>query len=299
MKILITGAAGTLGLPLLNALSQKGHEVIGCDLAHSSDERIVRCDVRHFHRLKELFDKHQPEIVMHFAAEFGRLNGQQYWEDLWTTNCIGTRNVIECCKTHNSFLVFASSSEAYGTLSGSGTLYEALLNCAMPWFYNEYALSKLTNEKQIQLSGVRHLILRIFNVYGPGEHYTPYRSVISRFLNAALLNKELLAWKGERTYLYIDDFIQAIVQIPSSLHYLNKKIINCADDESIENHSLAGLCASVVGSGTVDTLPSQETGNVYRKEPDIAHFKDILRYRKTVTLEEGLHRTAEWMRMYD
>ncbi len=297
MKILITGSAGTLGGPLLEALCQKGHVVIGCDLAHSPDPRIIRCDVRQFHRLQDIFDKHQPEIVMHLAAEFGRANGQTYWEDLWTTNCIGTRNVIECCKVHNSFLVFASSSEAYGSLSENGPLYEALLDCAMPQFYNEYALSKLTNEKQIQLSGVRHLILRIFNVYGPGEHYTPYRSVISQFLNAALLKKNFAAWQGQRSYLYIDDFIAAICRIPEKTTELEGEIINCADEEIIENHFLASLCAN--DSGKYELLPFHESRNVTTKKPDIAKFKELLGYKKTVSLEEGLERTAEWMRLYD
>ena len=299
MKILITGAAGTLGLPLLNALCERGHEVIGCDLKHTNDARIKRCDIRHLHRLEKMFADFAPEIVFDFAAEFGRKNGQDFYEDLWTTNCIGTRNVIECCKAHDSFLVFASSSEAYGTLAEDGILYEDLLHCAMPKFYNEYALSKLTNEKQIQLSGVRHLILRIFNVYGPGEHYTQYRSVIARFLHLANKGYPLFAWKGERTFLYVDDFIRAICSIPAKLDSFSGEIINCADDERIEIPFLAEVCSELCGSQEVRKDDETEPRNTPKKIPDISKFKNLLGYKKTVSLEEGLKRTHEWMRAND
>ena len=92
------------------------------------------------------------DLLFHFAAEFGRKNGQAYYEDLWTTNCIGTRNVIDECVAREIPLVFSSSSEAYGLseqYNNGEALREEMLDNYPPQFHNEYALSKYTNERQI------------------------------------------------------------------------------------------------------------------------------------------------------
>jgi len=103
--------------------------------------------------LETIFAHVKPELVYHLAAEFGRMNGEDYYEQLWITNCVGTRNVIEACLKHKARLAFASSSEAYGDAdryaSGRGDIAEDFLDRFAPGFHNEYALTKWANERQI------------------------------------------------------------------------------------------------------------------------------------------------------
>jgi dTDP-glucose 4,6-dehydratase len=154
MRILVTGAMGTLGRVLVRELRERGNKVWGCDLAHTGDEQIVRADVAEYRQLRELFADSRPEAVYHLAAEFGRMNGENYYEQLWRTNCLGTRNVIECCRNFDARLIFASSSEAYGMADAyapeDGSFREEWLDKYAPDFHNEYALTKWANERQIR-----------------------------------------------------------------------------------------------------------------------------------------------------
>src|SRR5439155_19946575 len=112
-RILVTGSRGTLGRPLVKELNRRGHEVWQCDLQHQRDENYIRADIACFRQLERVFERSY-EYVYHLAAEFGRLNGEEYYETLWQTNVIGTRNILEMQKKKGFRLIFASSSEIYG-----------------------------------------------------------------------------------------------------------------------------------------------------------------------------------------
>src|SRR5712671_601886 len=112
-KILITGAMGTLGRPLKRELKKRGHEVWGVDLQHQAEEKYYRADIASFRQLERVFEQ-KYDYVYHLAAEFGRINGEEYYDTLWTTNVIGTRNLLEIQRRSSFKLIFASSSEIYG-----------------------------------------------------------------------------------------------------------------------------------------------------------------------------------------
>src|SRR5437016_4070587 len=109
-RILITGSRGTLGDPLVRILRRRGHEVWRCELQHQADPQCHRADVGKFRQLERVFERPY-DYVYHLAAEFGRLNGEEYYESLWRTNVIGTRNLLELQRRHRFRLIFASSSE--------------------------------------------------------------------------------------------------------------------------------------------------------------------------------------------
>src|SRR5437868_4952155 len=139
-KILITGVMGTLGRPLKAELERRGHEVWGVDLQHQAEEKYVRADVGVFRQLERAFDQDY-DYVYHLAAEFGRINGEEYYDTLWTTNVIGTRNLLELQKKRKFKLIFASSSEIYGDrhqeiLSEVIPLQQSIIQ------HNDYAVTK-------------------------------------------------------------------------------------------------------------------------------------------------------------
>ncbi|MBI4472497.1 MAG: NAD(P)-dependent oxidoreductase, partial [Acidobacteria bacterium] len=113
LKILITGVMGTLGRPLKRELERRGHDVWGLDLQHQAELKYVRADAASYRQLERAFDQDY-DFVYHLAAEFGRINGEEYYDTLWTTNVIGTRNILELQKRAKFKLIFASSSEIYG-----------------------------------------------------------------------------------------------------------------------------------------------------------------------------------------
>src|SRR5437667_3942120 len=112
-KILITGVMGTLGRPLKHELERRGHDVWGLDLQHQADEKYFRADIASYRQLERAFEQDY-DYVYHLAAEFGRINGEEYYDTLRTTNVIGTRNILEIQKKKKLKLIIASSSDISG-----------------------------------------------------------------------------------------------------------------------------------------------------------------------------------------
>jgi dTDP-glucose 4,6-dehydratase len=122
--------------------------------------------------MQRVMDTIQPEFVYHLAAEFGRWNGEDYYEQVWRTNTIGTKNILRLQNEHNFRMVFTSSSEVYGNWEGKMT--EDVLMRHPIRQMNDYAISKWVNELQIMNAESRFrtesVRVRLFNTYGPGEH---------------------------------------------------------------------------------------------------------------------------------
>ena len=201
MRLLITGGRGTVGTMLTDELVRRGHDVVTCDLAHGTDEigfslrtdvkqpNYVRCDVGDIRQIARIFDKMGPfDAVYHLAAEFGRWNGEDFYEQLWRTNAVGTKNLLRLQEERRFRLIHFSSSEVYG--DWDDVMSEDVMEKHEIKQMNDYALSKWVNECQIRNSatqfGTESVIVRLFNTYGPGEYYSPYRSVNCRFMYCAL-----------------------------------------------------------------------------------------------------------------
>jgi dTDP-glucose 4,6-dehydratase len=300
MRILVTGSLGTLGRPLVAELRARGHEAWGSDLTHDGDPQYVRADVANFAQLGRAFEAARPDAIYHLAAEFGRLNGEQYTEQLWRSAMVGTRNVLELSAEHGTHLLFASSSEVYGEAE-EDLLDEGLTDRQVIFHPNEYALSKWANERQImafqgwkpELRGTR---LRFFNSYGPGEPYNPYRSVVALFCAKALAGEPLPVFRGyHRTFMYIDDFIPTLANACEA--DLSHDVYNIGGTDFRSVEELAQIVNDTVsdGQGEIELIP-EDLHNVRSKRPDISRARQDLGHNPLVTLEEGVPPTAEWMR---
>ena len=98
-KILVTGGAGFIGTNLVNELRSRGHEVHALDLLNNERGNYTRADVRFPRQLEKIFEKEHFDHVYHLAAEYGRWNGEEYYENLWQTNVIGTKNMLSSAGT--------------------------------------------------------------------------------------------------------------------------------------------------------------------------------------------------------
>jgi len=297
-KILVTGSKGTLGVPLVKELIQRGHSVYQCDLAHHKDDNYIRADIANYRQLERVFANNY-DYVYHLAAEFGRINGEEYYDTLWQTNVIGTRNILEWQKKKGFKLIFASSSEIYGD-KYDGILSENLPLQSSIIQHNDYAVTKWVNEIQIMNFEKRFnnqcMRLRFFNAYGPGEYYHNYRSVVCLFCYRALFDIPYQVYKGyHRVFMYIDDFIPTLAR--ACENFISGEVFNIGGIEYRSVEELSSIVLAYIGKSDklVDYLP-EDKHNVVNKKPDIKKAKRLFNHNPIISLEIGIPKTIDWMR---
>ena len=297
-KILVTGSQGTLGQPLVRELEARGHEVWGLDAAHDHGRRYVRADISQFRQLEPVFVENF-DYVYHLAAEFGRHNGEGFYENLWLTNVVGTRNLLEWQRRAGFRLIFTSSSEIYGEAEAP-FLDEDLPSRQPVYPHNDYALTKWVNEQQIvrfaRLYNTQSVRLRLFNAYGPGERYHPFRSVVCLFVYRALMGLPYEVYRGyHRTFTYVDDMIPTLANVVDRFHADEVYNIGGTDYRNVEE--LSDLVLQATGaSGELISYLAQDEHNTVNKRPDIRRAQRDLGHEPRVRLEEGVPRTVAWMR---
>lgn len=297
-KVLVTGSKGTLGTRLVDELKRRGHEVWEVDLQHDAEEKYIRADIANYRQLERVFEQNY-DYVYHLAAEFGRINGEHYYDTLWETNVIGTRNILECQLKKGFKLIFTSSSEIYGEAQ------EPLLTEDLPIQktiiqHNDYALTKWANEVQIinfekkyQTSIVR---LRLFNAYGPGEYYHPYRSVVCLFVYRALKGIPYDVYEGyHRVFMYVDDLIPTIANVGNN--FKPGEVYNIGGMEYRSVRELSDLILKYTkGDPELVRYLPEDKHNTVSKRPDIQKAVRDLGHNPKMLLEEGIPITVEWMK---
>ena len=298
MKILVTGGLGAVGAPLTRELRQRGHEVWVCDLLHSEGPNYLRCDVGDYRQVQRAFDRVEPEFVYHLAAEFGRWNGEDYFEKVWESNAIGTKNILRMQEARRFRMVFTSSSEVYG--DWPDVMTEDVLDNHPVRQMNDYAISKWVNEMQILNSadrfGAETVRVRLFNTYGPGEYYSEYRSVVCQFIYRALHDLPYTVYLDHhRTSSYIDDTVRTLANI--SERFKPGEVYNIAGDEYHDIKSLSDLILRYLGKDDrlVKYMPL-ESHNTKDKRTDTSRARRDLDHQSAVPLSVGLPRTIEWQK---
>ena len=303
MKILVTGGLGAVGAPLAARLRDAGHEVWVLDRAHHHGERgryYYRCDVGEHRQLERVFDEVEVDCVYHAAAEFGRINGEDFYETLWRTNAVGTKNLIRLQERRGFRMVVFSSSEIYGDYAG--VMHEEVPDQHPIQQLNDYAVSKWVNELQVRnstaLHGTETVIVRLFNTYGPGEPYSEYRSVICKFVYCALHGLPYTVYLDHRrTSSYIDDTVRTLAAICE--RFRPGAVYNVAGDTLHDIKSVSDMILAQCGRGDelVRYLPV-EVHNTRDKRAANELARRELGHHETVGLAEGIARTVAWQRAY-
>lgn len=298
MKILVTGGKGVVGTKLVQKLKDIGHQVWVCDLKHSDDTQYFRCDVAKFRQLENIFKQQAFDYVYHLAAEFGRWNGEDYYEDLWLTNAVGTKNILRLQQEHGFKLVFTSSSEVYGDYGG--VMVEDVMEKLEIKQMNDYAITKWVNEMQILNETAMHgnpvVRVRIFNTYGPGEYYTPYRSALCAFTYKALHDLPYTIYLGhKRNALYIDDCSIALANITTN--FKPGEVYNIAGTEMHDMKTVSDQILKFLGKDDSRVIyKDEESFTTKIKQPDITKARRDLNYEPKIFLNEGIPKTIEWMK---
>ncbi|MDX1814128.1 MAG: NAD(P)-dependent oxidoreductase [Candidatus Bathyarchaeia archaeon] len=295
-KVLVTGGSGFIGSNLVRELNRRGHEVWLCDLMNRDKENFVRCDVSKYRQVERMFDAHDFDYVYHAAAEYGRWNGEDYYENLWSTNAVGTQNILRMQEKKRFRLIFFSSAEVYGDYDG--VMSEDVMDAVEIKQMNDYALSKWVNELQILNSaamfGTETVRVRLFNLYGPGEHYTPYRGWIPKFIFRALHDMPYTVYLGhKRTLEYIEDVCRAFANIIDN--FKPGEVYNFGGDEQYEVKFVSDLILELLGKNDSKVCYKEAEAFTTRvKTPDSSKAKRDLHLKLTMPVEDGMKKTVDW-----
>jgi dTDP-glucose 4,6-dehydratase len=311
-NILVTGGLGAVGTYLVKELRGRGHQVFVADMRHHHDPQYARCDVGEFHQVERLWtgggwtSGYSPEgrkfdFVYHLAAEFGRWNGEDYYENVWRTNAVGTKNLLRMQEREGFKAVYFSSSEVYGDYDG--VMLEDVMDRVEIKQMNDYALSKWVNEMQVLNSAAQFdtqsVRVRLFNTYGPGEYYSPYRSVICLFGYRLLHDIPITVYRGhKRTSTYITDMARTLANITDSFKPGEVYNIGGEDFHSIEEVAdiMLRLLRKEDRRKDLVAYKPEELLTTRQKLVDCAKARRDLAHKATVGLEAGISNTLDWMK---
>ena len=298
MKILVTGALGAMGAHLVKELRNRNHEVWLCDLSHYHDRQYIRCEVSQYRQLEKVFNEHKFDYVYHLAAEFGRWNGEDYYENLWTTNVVGTKHLIRLQERDGFRMIFFSSSEVYGDYDG--VMKEDVMDKIEIKQLNDYAMTKWVGEIQVLNSaamfGTETMRVRLFNVYGPGEYYSPYRSVICLFIYRTLHDIPYAVYLNHhRTSIYVTDTVYTLANIVDN--FKRGEVYNIGGTQYHDIKTLSDMILNYLGKDdSLVTYKDSEEFTTKDKKIDVTKAIRDLKHAPKVLLSKGIPLTVEWQK---
>ena len=301
-KILVTGGKGFIGTNLVSELERRGHDVWVCDIGQSEGEKYIRCDVGKYRQVERMFDGADRDFdyVYHLAAEYGRWNGEDYYENLWMTNTVGTKNILRIQEKKKFRMIFFSSAEVYGDYEGR--MSEDVMDTIPIKQMNDYAMTKWVGEMQClnsaEMFGTETVRVRPVNAYGPHEPSSPYRGVIPMFIYRALHDLPYTVYGGhKRIFDYVEDTCRTFANIVDN--FIPGEVYNVGGRPEWET-DIKRVSDIILGYlGKDDSLVTYKEGEPFTtkvKHMDFSKAVRDLSHDPKVPIEEGIPKAIEWMK---
>jgi len=299
-KILITGGRGFIGTNLTQELRSRGHQVWTCDVLQGEDPQHLKADVYAYQQLDEIFRRQEFDYVYHLAAEYGRWNGEDHYDNLWRTNVIGTKNMLRLQELHRFRMVFFSSAEVYGDYDG--LMSEDVMDRVPIKQMNDYAITKWAGELQClnhaAMFGVEVVRVRPVGCYGPHEYYSRYRGVIPIFVYHALKGLPFTVHRGhKRIFDYVEDTCRTFANIVD--HFVPGEVYNVGgrEDWVIGIEELADIVLEATGaSPLLARFKGEESFTTRVKIVDFSKARRDLNHDPKTGIREGVRRYVAWAR---
>jgi UDP-glucose 4-epimerase len=303
MKVLVTGGAGFIGSHLVDRLVQEGNEVIVIDNLSTGKRKQVnkkaqlyKMDIRS-KRIERVFRKERPLIVVHLAAQMNvRLSTEDPVFDA-EVNILGTINLLEhAVKNGVRKVSFASSG---GAVYGEQEVFPAAESHRTDPL-SPYGISKLAGEKYLayytNTTGLRHVILRFGNVYGPRQEPEGEAGVIAIFSKLMLDGGQPIingTGKQTRDFVYVDDVVESILV---TLGEDIQGIFNVGTGQEATVNECYGIIKELTNSSCKDLYGAAKKGEQFRSVLDVRKLREGFDWEPQVSLPEGLKMTVEFFK---
>ena len=303
-RVLVTGGAGFIGSHLCEQLLARGDEVLCVDnfftatrpnlagLMLNSRFELVRHDVCFplYVEVDKIYNLACPASPVHY--QFDPVQTTK-------TSVHGAINMLGLAKRVKAKILQASTSEIYGDPEvhpqtedywghvnpiGPRSCYDEGKRCAETLFFDYHRQHKL-----------RIKVARIFNTYGPRMHPNDGR-VVSNFIVQAFRNKDITIYGDgmqTRSFCYVDDLVEGLIGLMET----NDETVgpvNLGNPEEFTIRQLAEIVVEITGSVSKIVHRPLPTDDPKQRQPDISKAQELLGWRPTVPLREGLTKTAAY-----
>jgi UDP-glucuronate 4-epimerase len=328
VKILVTGAAGFIGMHVAKRLLERGDEVVGVDnmndyydprlkearleqLKPFDKFKFLKADIADREAMEAMFARENFQRVIHLAAQAGvrySINNPHVYIQ---SNIVGFLHVLEGCRHHKiEHLVYASSSSVYG------------LNTKMPFSVSDnvdhpvslYAATKKSNELMAHtyshLYGLPTTGLRFFTVYGPWGR--PDMAVYI-FTKAILEGRPINVYNNgemERDFTYIDDIVEGVVRVADTMplpdsrwgaQRLNPgsspapyRLYNIGNHSPVRLMTMIETLENALGEKAVKNFLPMQAGDVVATYADVDELIKATRFAPNTPLQVGVDRFVKW-----
>lgn len=314
---IVTGAAGFIGYYMARYLLDAGATVIGIDnlndyydtslkehrLSFLQDYKnftFYKEDISDAKKILHIFTEHQPDIVIHLAAQAGVRYSLKNPDAYVQSNLIGFMSVMEAVREiRPKHFIYASSSSVYG--KGLDTPYSVSQKTDQP--ISLYAATKKSNEllahSYSDLYDLPMTGLRFFTVYGPmGRPDMAY----FKFTDKILKNQTIDIYNYgdmQRDFTYIDDIISGIIGLVCETGNLSgHHIFNIGHNHPEKLTDMIALLEKYLGQSAEKKMLPMQLGDVYTTYADIQPLRDLTGFAPKTALEEGLKLFIEWYKKY-
>ena len=332
MKILVTGAAGFIGMHVAKRLLERGDEVVGVDnlndyydvklkqdrlaqLQPFEKFRFIKLDIADIETVATLFAKEQFQRVVNLAAQPGVRYSLKNPHAYISSNIVGFTNIIEGCR-HNKVehLVYASSSSVYG--ANTNMPFSVHQNVDHP--VSLYAATKKASE--LMAHTYSHLYnmpttgLRFFTVYGPWGR--PDMSP-SLFVDAILAGRPIDVFnegKMQRDFTYVDDIVEGVVRVLDKVatpnpdfdtanpdpatSYAPYRLFNIGNHEPVELMTFIETIEQAIGKKAVKNMLPMQAGDVVATYADVEDLRRAVGFEPKTPLADGIGKFVDWYKSY-
>ena len=332
MKILVTGAAGFIGMTTSLRLLARGDEVVGLDnlndyyevslkenrlarLTPHANFRFVKLDVADRAGMEALFAAENFDRVIHLAAQAGVRYSLQNPHAYVDSNVVGFTNILEGCR-HNGVqhLIYASSSSVYGG------------NTRMPFSEHDsvdhpislYAATKKANELMAHtyshLYGLATTGLRFFTVYGPWGRPD---MALFLFTRAILEGRPIDVFNHgnmQRDFTYVDDIVEGVIRVVDKTAAVNPeydpifadpatsnspyRVFNIGNNNPVQLLDFIGAIEDALGMKAEKRLLPLQDGDVPATYANTDLLNDWVGFVPGTSVREGVGRFIAWYRDY-
>jgi dTDP-glucose 4,6-dehydratase len=320
MKILVTGGAGFIGSNFVCKALKDGHQIINVDkltyagnlenledYANHPDHIFYQEDICNRNNLEQIIFKHNPDVILHMAAE-SHVDRSIDCADLFMqTNILGTYTLLDISlkyyqKNSGNFkFIYLSTDEVFGALGKNDICFDE----TMPYRPNSpYAASKSSSDLIVRsyhkTYGLSCITINSSNNYGPKQYP---EKLIPLVISNALEQKSLPIYgegKQIRDWLYVEDHVDALLKVIEKGHLGHSYCIG--SNNEISNIELVKLICSILDEikpyknsyANLITFVKDRLGHDFRYATNPAKIKDHTGWRPKTNFEEGLKKTIKW-----